>query len=526
MTDKDLNIEVNIENVKKIVAEVDVSSAGGGTKDHNKLVNRDLENQHPISAITELENELNKLATADSDNYNTLDTKIDDTKADIQQDITNLSNTVQSNYTTLNNKIDTVNQELTSDIDNLAEDVSKDISNLDTKIDTVNQELTNYIDDVSDDLFDLDKYVKEQDTQLQTNINTEATTRANSDTLLQNNINTLTNTVSDNYNTLSGLISNEVTTRTQADTNLQTNIDKKVDIEAGKSLILDSEITRLATLHNYDDTALNQAVNNLSTNKADKSNTYTKDEVDAKVSSVYRACGSVESFSKLPQNAVKGDVYNVLDSGANYVWTGTEWDKLSETIDLTPYQTKQEATNTYQPIINDLATIRVGASKGATALQSIPLASTTTLGGIKAGNWLKVNAETGKLECGELSKTEYDSALGYTFISKTTLENVLSDKDYVKNTDYATGSKAGVFKPSSQYATSVSSNGYLTAQTIQDYSTISNSAFIGKGTLENIKDDLVTSIGNTKYQPIGDYATNTRVDEVENNKTTVIIRSW
>ena len=162
-----------------------------GTIDHNKLINRDMANQHPISAITELENELTELHQTDSDNYDTLNTKIDDTKADIQQDITSLSSTVQSNYNTLNNKIDTVNQELTSDIDNLAEDVAKDVL------------------------------------ELQQNINTEATTRAESDTLLQNNINTLTDDVSSKYDTLSGLITNEISNRTQADDNLQVQINAK-----------------------------------------------------------------------------------------------------------------------------------------------------------------------------------------------------------------------------------------------------------------------------------------------------------
>lgn len=57
----------------------------------------------------------------------------------------------------------------------------------------------------------------------------------------------------------------------------------------------------------------------------------------------------------------------------------------------------------------------------------LPIASTNTLGGIKAGNWLKVNEQTGKLECGELTYSQYQSALGYTFISKTTLENVLAN---------------------------------------------------------------------------------------------------
>jgi len=44
-------------------------------------------------------------------------------------------------------------------------------------------------------------------------------------------------------------------------------------------------------------------------------------------------------------------VYNVLTTGANYVWTDTGWDKLSETIDLSGYLTRAEAGNTYATIV-------------------------------------------------------------------------------------------------------------------------------------------------------------------------------
>ena len=44
-------------------------------------------------------------------------------------------------------------------------------------------------------------------------------------------------------------------------------------------------------------------------------------------------------------------MYNVLTTGANYVWTDTGWDKLSETIDLSAYLTKVEAGNTYATIV-------------------------------------------------------------------------------------------------------------------------------------------------------------------------------
>ena len=46
-----------------------------------------------------------------------------------------------------------------------------------------------------------------------------------------------------------------------------------------------------------------------------------------------------------------GDTYNILDTGANYVWTDdNNWDKLSETVDLTPFLTKEDALKTYDTI--------------------------------------------------------------------------------------------------------------------------------------------------------------------------------
>lgn len=78
-------------------------------------------------------------------------------------------------------------------------------------------------------------------------------------------------------------------------------------------------------------------------------NIYTKAEVDAKVSSVYKYKGNVNTFYDLStlSDPVVGDVYNVLDTGSNYAWNGSEWDKLSETVDLSSYLTKTEASSTY-----------------------------------------------------------------------------------------------------------------------------------------------------------------------------------
>jgi hypothetical protein len=77
--------------------------------------------------------------------------------------------------------------------------------------------------------------------------------------------------------------------------------------------------------------------------KANKADVYTKAEVDSLVSAVYRVKGSVATFDALPtENVMVGDVYNILDTGANYVYTEEGWDRLSEVIDLSGYVEKEE----------------------------------------------------------------------------------------------------------------------------------------------------------------------------------------
>ena len=100
---------------------------------------------------------------------------------------------------------------------------------------------------------------------------------------------------------------------------------------------------------------LQTEIDALKTDKADKTSVYTKAEVDAKVASVYKYCGSVDSYADLPTNlkntdADIGKVYNVktadkthkIKAGDNVAWTGTDWDVLSGEVDLTSYYTSEQ----------------------------------------------------------------------------------------------------------------------------------------------------------------------------------------
>lgn len=60
--------------------------------------------------------------------------------------------------------------------------------------------------------------------------------------------------------------------------------------------------------------------------------------VSDRIGSVYTFKGSVNNDSELPSNAVKGDVWNIIEesdygpAGVNVAWTGTEWDSLGGTL--------------------------------------------------------------------------------------------------------------------------------------------------------------------------------------------------
>lgn len=64
-------------------------------------------------------------------------------------------------------------------------------------------------------------------------------------------------------------------------------------------------------------------------------------EVLDKLNTCYKVKGSVPTFADLPTENEVGDAWNVSDTGANYVWTESGWDKLSEILDFVNNSTFQ-----------------------------------------------------------------------------------------------------------------------------------------------------------------------------------------
>lgn len=89
----------------------------------------------------------------------------------------------------------------------------------------------------------------------------------------------------------------------------------------------------------------------VSTLETKVANTYTKAEVDSKVSAVMRYKGSKDTYDDLPaEGNVIGDVWNIataniaqgIKAGDNVAWNGTGWDILGGAVDLSGYATKTD----------------------------------------------------------------------------------------------------------------------------------------------------------------------------------------
>ena len=191
---------------------------------------------------------------------------------------------------------------------------------------------------------------------LQSNIDKEAATARAAETKLGNDIATEKNRAESAEQTISTNLQNEINRSTQVDTQHTNAINKEVQdrkeaiatevsdrnaailVETNRAKAKEEELDNKITDH----TAATNAALAL---KADKSDTYTKAQVDAKLSGAYKVKGS-STFEALPKdNNVVGDVYNITnafnlggkhyDAGTNVVWTEEGWDALSGSFDTT-----------------------------------------------------------------------------------------------------------------------------------------------------------------------------------------------
>lgn len=110
---------------------------------------------------------------------------------------------------------------------------------------------------------------------------------------------------------------------------------------------------------------------------------------------------------------------------------------------------------------------------------------------------------SGNLRAVNKNYEEYSSAGDYMLVGKGTLENVITGKGLVSNTDYASNATGGVIRTSNTYGTTVSGSGVLNASTLpyETYTEANDTTLVGKGTLENVitGKNLATKSDMPKY---------------------------
>jgi len=139
---------------------------------------------------------------------------------------------------------------------------------------------------------------------------------------------------------------------------------------------LDKLKARVSTLETITDTlnnsinAINNKIDNLSSddisNASEVEGSTVTDalnnlnDVVSGLTSVMTYKGSVDTYNDLPTEAEVGDVYNVIaaygdyPAGTNWAWTGSEWDPLGGSIDLSKYVTQEELDEKLKDIDVDL----------------------------------------------------------------------------------------------------------------------------------------------------------------------------
>ena len=194
----------------------------------------------------------------------------------------------------------------------------------------------------------------------------------------------------------------------------------------------------------------------------------------------------------LPETGAEDTIYLVPieepETGNNYdeyIYTNGQWEKLGGIqveVDLTDY------------------------------VKFTDYATSSKAGVVKAMNGFKVSATTGNPYAEELTYANYQQYGGGSFVGKTTLENVITGKGLVSNTNYATSSTGGVIKTETGLGTYLNANGTIQAstRTYSQYNGANNELFIGKGTLENVIAGKNLETANNKVTSISASSTDTQ----------------
>ena len=306
----------------------------------------------------------------------------------------------------------------------------------------------------------------------------------------------------------------------KANTALQEHQDitGKVDKIEGKGLstndFTNEEKAKLSNLENYDDTQIKLDINTINekipTQATNINQLADKDFVNSSLNSItafyitknangdqFNNKSELDSATEFYSGGeirvpTRNDYCIVLkdetrdNSTTRYIYQNNQWE-FQYVVNETPLTSEQVKA------INSGITLEL-----VSKLQGIDLTDyvkNTDYAGDNAGvirayehYGIKVNAQNGNTSSPEKTYIQYQSSNNEMFISKGTLENVITGKGLVSNTDYATTDKPGLFQAGNDlYLDESTHKTYADTLSYTNYSSRGNGSFIGKGTLENIK---------------------------------------
>lgn len=116
---------------------------------------------------------------------------------------------------------------------------------------------------------------------------------------------------------------------------------KMAGMETAEQLQAKIDAAKAEAISTATDTASKDA-----TSKVEAAKKALQQEIDSKVASVFRFKGAKENLGEVKsiENPAIGDVWHTNDDGKEYVYTGTEWELLGFTIDLSAYATTEAVT--------------------------------------------------------------------------------------------------------------------------------------------------------------------------------------
>lgn len=372
LTKSDVNTNIDVETKQNIITDI-VLSSGGGTKDHNKLKNRDIEDQHPISAITGLSAKLNELDITDIDLQNKIlsettraTTKEIKLETAINKEIsraTTKEDSLEASIDTEVTRAISAERILTNSVNNLSATVSNNYTSLSDKINT-KQPIGDYATNTA--------------------LNTETTRATQAENALTNSINNLSVTVDSNYSVLSDKIDTkqpigDYATNTAVNTVSQ-NLTQEITNRKNADIELQAQITanktnfvNYRTAENQDiiDNAIKVSIPTKNSQLTNDSGFITSADVPTKVSQlindsdyqtstqVMTAIASIPQFKlkivdSLPETGEKMVLYLVrkevepLNIFNEYLWIEetSSFELLGSTdIDLSEYYKKTETNN-------------------------------------------------------------------------------------------------------------------------------------------------------------------------------------